>query len=230
MKRVTKTIFYTSCIILLATAYCFAFPVAGDKVKMSAGTNRPAYFPGGEFTLTTVSLNESYAAFCVEYNEYMNFTDTFQVQTVADYANSGGGGAIPVDGEMRDDLSIKTKWLMNEYVNGGLKSQYASHGSNLGGAMQLAVWMEEAENFGTKYGTYLPLAKELMDLAAYSVQGLDYSQFSNVKVVNLINEQGGLVQSQVIAGPAPVPEPATMLLLGTGLIGLAGFGRKKLKK
>ena len=34
----------------------------------------------------------------------------------------------------------------------------------------------------------------------------------------------------LVAAPANVPEPSTLLLLGSGLVGLAGFGRKKFKK
>ncbi len=50
--------------------------------------------------------------------------------------------------------------------------------------------------------------------------GLTLSSNSEIDAVRVITA----------GGAAPVPEPATMLLLGTGLIGLAGFGRRKLFK
>jgi len=47
-------------------------------------------------------------------------------------------------------------------------------------------------------------------------------------VADIISGQTGY--TGLVDASSPVPEPTTMLLFGAGLIGLAGFGRKKFKK
>jgi hypothetical protein len=59
--------------------------------------------------------------------------------------------------------------------------------------------------------------------AAAHVQGIDNPNFPNSNS-GWIGDPEGAIQNGVI------PEPGTLLLIGTGLIGLAGYGRKKFFK
>ena len=56
--------------------------------------------------------------------------------------------------------------------------------------------------------------------------------FPNVydNIGHLEGELAGNISFDFNGGPAPVPEPTTILLLSTGLAGIIGFKRKKIFK
>lgn len=144
----------------LAVAACVSFsplalanvPVitAGNTVRFADG---PGDSPGGAFNLTVYNGTTavgSFLSFCLEKDEYINFTSPYTVASISLEARNGGiGGAV----NGADPLDYRTAWLYTQYMENpnALGTSWNSLTTALakGTAMQQAIWVIEQEQTST---------------------------------------------------------------------------------
>lgn len=245
-----KTQFAVKAVIagcaIFASSFALAAPevLVGDHIKFADG---PGTGTGGAFELTvwnsTGTMSKgSFASFCIEKNEHMNFGGpgyavgpVFKVDSISTDAQKGGvGGSTTtlLKPYPHDPLNIETAYLYTNYIEtpsalDAVAGWSSANAEDKGTAMQKAIWKIE-EEITTTSNT---LADALITFAA----GSGWTDTGRVKVLNLSWFSGGgtdypkgtFAQDQLYLQPIPEPETYAMMLAGLGLIGAIARRRKQ---
>jgi PEP-CTERM motif-containing protein len=193
---------------------------------------------GGEFNWQAQDDGYTFASFCLEKNEYISSGGIYSIGSITDRAINGGNNVEtnavdPLDTAngiqySYDPISNATAWLFWNFSRGALRD-YDGSATMQGNLQNLIWWLEdESENIIVN-STQAAWLNGYYDAIGPTLDG--WINNGRVMVLNLFYDNDGTMinsQDQLIAA-APVPEPETMVLLGIGLLFVAGISRKKRK-